>query len=378
MQSTSKSSGGRAVLAPATKSITGEDIENAEKRILKQDAFLAYWKVTNPKSGTLRLSKAITYVTGTTPKGHSGVTYHNAQGTDRLVYWVDYRVAGRISDIERIFREAGMVQVRTGALRNLVGTGNPSSTSASPLSTAVIVENSLDPLKADHAAFITSITQRYKPTKLEKKPCKYQLTDYIDLANALPRITSGTSGTVGTTKKNAKNAMKSIEHSLDARVEDWKTYFQGHGDIKKMIDATRYNPATHTGANKYSGLDEKSNMIILTSADNRRIPITAQNTPEGVAALRAYIQTVGLAAGATEWIQPLLAQVDQQVTKQSGTVSVMSQSTTQAPYTTWATSPQVPVGSLSPSTQFTAMAPQFAAAPGSLLSTLSTTTRLGM
>lgn len=387
MQTTSKSNGSRTI-ATTQKSVTAEDIENAHKRVMKQDSFSAYWKITNPKSGTLRLSKAHTYVTGTKPKGQSGVTYNTAQGNDRLVYWMDYRVAGRISDIERVFREAGIVVVNTGALQNLMATGIPSSTTTGPLNIQTIINNSIDPLQPEHARFITMVTLRFKPSKSEKKQYKYELTDYIDLANALPQITAGTAGSSGITKKSSKAASKGVEHSLESRVEDWKTYMSGKGDPKKMIDVTRYNPVTHAGANKTSGLDQKPNMITLTSANNRRVPITAQNTPEGIALLRAYIQNIGSAAGAAnDWVPQLLLQIDQHVASSTKTVPVMA---TAAPYTTWATSPQsqVPAGAMSPSMQFTAMAPAYMpptqsylstsqSAPMSLLGSLSNA-RLGM
>ena len=68
-----------------------------------------YWQVLKPPR-TLKLTWAANYV---------GKIFPNFQGNYRFVYWPDYVVAGTIADIINTFQNAGLDQIRIGALYQL-------------------------------------------------------------------------------------------------------------------------------------------------------------------------------------------------------------------------------------------------------------------
>ena len=87
-----------------TPSLTAEQI-NARVRDLFGSPNL-YWQIDKPAE-TLRLSGSLYHVIR---------NYRDAQGSDRFVYWPDYKVAGTIKNIVNAFRNAGINQVQVGGL----------------------------------------------------------------------------------------------------------------------------------------------------------------------------------------------------------------------------------------------------------------------
>lgn len=108
-----------------------------------------YWKVEKPNR-TLKLSGSTRYVTKNHLYGH---------GYDRFVYWPDYKVAGKISDIVNAFRNAGIQQVEVG---NLFGMSNGQlgcRPRSDIISEQLVAECSFDPTDQRHQELFDFLLQ---------------------------------------------------------------------------------------------------------------------------------------------------------------------------------------------------------------------------
>lgn len=117
-----------------------EIIENAKRDASSSRLPDIYWQVMKPNR-TLTLKAAPAFVARSFPGRH---------GNDAFVYWPDYRVAGIVSDIVQIFREAGMKTVHVGELHRKTNGLLGSPPGDYLLSEQLILDNSYNPLDPTH------------------------------------------------------------------------------------------------------------------------------------------------------------------------------------------------------------------------------------
>lgn len=86
--------------------------------------------------------------------------YLGAQGYDHFVYWPDYVVAGRISEIVKRFQEAGVTHVHISELHRISDGKMGSFQQKVPLTEEIIWRNSLDPLNPVHQKFILDLSKK--------------------------------------------------------------------------------------------------------------------------------------------------------------------------------------------------------------------------
>jgi len=121
-------------------------IDGRKARVL-QTSPKTYWRAVQGQA-TLQLKGAPRYV---------DAKYPNSEGYDRFVYWPDYRVAGSVSDIVRVFRERYYDNVNVGELNQLTQGQFGSPAGTHPLTEDLVYQNSFDPLNPAHRTIIEAM-----------------------------------------------------------------------------------------------------------------------------------------------------------------------------------------------------------------------------
>jgi hypothetical protein len=136
--------------------LTEERIFKLVQKYNKPENYNLYWSVTRPATHFM-LSGSVFYV-----DRH----YPNAEGSDRFVYWPDYKVAGTIKDIFFTFQFAGINQVHVGTLYSLSNGQIGCPPGIMSLSEDVIAACAFDPRNPTHSQLLTELINQDIRSKL--------------------------------------------------------------------------------------------------------------------------------------------------------------------------------------------------------------------
>ena len=245
-----------------------------------------FWKILQP-SRTLKLSGAV---------NHVNRNWGNKVGSERFVYWPDYRVAGPVNAIYAAFRNAGVGQVSVGQLSQMTAGQAGQQTSQQPLSEATIAANSIDPLNPVHRQLLEQAVTVHKGTGEKAKP-KIPFEVYLMIGNAIrsakkASTTATTGGKAGVTTRVGRNPQLNLQKYVTRFNELMNQAVQGV-QLGTGMEVSKFNPQKITGVKMDAPIPTKGQAIRpVISVGGRTIAVPVFAQPTAAEAFRAFAQTV--------------------------------------------------------------------------------------
>lgn len=106
-----------------------------------------YWAIGNP-GYTVNLADSVRDIM---------TYYRHEEGYERVVYWPDYKIYGKINSIVRILRNSGVNQVQVGSLYAMSNGQIGCPPQIVPLSEEVVTACSFDPLNETHRILLEQL-----------------------------------------------------------------------------------------------------------------------------------------------------------------------------------------------------------------------------
>jgi len=244
---------------------------------------------------------------------------------DPFVYFPDYRIAGKVSDIYNLLATAGFRDIQVGELYHLTGGIAGNTQAIVQLNPQTILNNSFNPLNPAHAQLLKALSEKARINNTSSTS-QYKLSDYIAIGEYIkinmPSLVA--SGVPSAPMPRQTKTKPGPEGKMMEKIQDFETAMGtalNGMNPERILNVSNFNPSNLTGVRKTAPTTTSRSSLIRPKLliNNRYIDVPIVSNVAGVQNFNNYVDTIVAKSRYHDYVPMIKNAFNQIITSQQPT-----------------------------------------------------------